>query len=93
VAPALAWGLADSLSTAYRVNQERRQRALLMNLFARHVAPEIAREIWQHRDQFFSAGRPHPQRITATVMFTDVQGFTTLAEKLEPQVLVDWLNE
>jgi adenylate cyclase len=93
VAPALAWGLAASLSTAYRVNQERRQRTLLMNLFARHVAPEIAREIWQHRDQFFSAGRPHPQRITATVMFTDVQGFTTLAEKLEPQVLVDWLNE
>lgn len=93
VAPALAWGLAASLSTAYRVNQERRQRALLMNLFARHVAPEIAREIWQHRDQFFSAGRPRSQRITATVMFTDVQGFTTLAEKLEPQVLVDWINE
>lgn len=92
-APAFAWVLSVALTTAYRVNQERRQRALLMNLFARHVAPEIAEEIWQHRDQFLSMGRLRPQKATATVMFTDVQGFTGIAEKLEPEILINGLNE
>jgi adenylate cyclase len=93
IAPGLAWALSASLSMAYWMNQERRQRALLMSLFARHVAPEIAEEIWQHRDQFLASGRPRPQKMTATVMFTDVQGFTAIAEKLEPDVLINWLNE
>jgi len=35
------------------------------------------------------AGRP----ATATVLFTDLVGFTSTSEHLEPQVLVDWLNE
>ncbi len=93
IAPGLAWAVSASLSMAYWMSQERRQRALLMNLFARHVAPEIAEEIWRHRDQFLASGRPRPQKMTATVMFTDVQGFTPIAEKLEPEVLIAWLNE
>ena len=68
-------------------------RSQLMSLFSRHVAPEIAEEIWQHHALFFEEGRPQPQQTTTTVMFTDLQHFTTLAEELEPAVLFDWLNE
>ena len=38
-------------------------------------------------------GRPRPRKVTATVLFTDLKGFTTVSEGLDPQILMDWLNE
>ena len=31
-------------------------------------------------------------RLTATIMFVDLQGFTRIGERLEPEELMDWLN-
>jgi adenylate cyclase len=72
--------------------QEQRKRALLMNLFSRHVAPEVAEAIWQERDQFMDGGRLRSQKMVATVLFTDLKGFTPVAERLDTQALLDWLN-
>lgn len=91
--PAIAWLLSCIVTTAQKASQEKKDRSLLMSLFSKHVAPEIAEEIWQHQEQFFSGGRPLPQKTTATVIFTDLQHFTTLAEELEPEVLFNWLND
>ena len=91
--PSLAWVLSSSIVISYLLRQESQQRALLMNLFARHLSPEIAEEIWEHRDEFLEDNRPRPRKMVATVMFTDVYQFTALSEKLEPQVLIGWLNE
>ncbi|MCF6204256.1 MAG: adenylate/guanylate cyclase domain-containing protein [Methylococcaceae bacterium] len=91
--PAIAWLLSSILTTAYKASQEKKDRALLMNLFSKHVAPEIAEEIWQNHDQFFAKGRPLPQKTIATVIFTDIQHFTTIAEELDPETLFNWLND
>jgi Predicted transmembrane sensor domain len=93
IAPALAWLFSNTLTTAYVVKQEKHQRALMMGFFAKHVSSEIAKEIWQHRHEFMAGGRPRPQKLTATVLFTDVCGYTTVSEKLEPQDLMDLINE
>src|SRR5439155_19551520 len=79
--------------TAYVSYHESAQRAALMQLFSRHVSREVAEAIWRDREQFLDGGRPRPQRLAATVLFTDLVGFTSTSEHLEPQVLVDWLNE
>jgi adenylate cyclase len=63
-----------------------------MQLFSRHVSPEVAEEIWEQREQFFESGRLRPQQLIATVVFTDLVGSTTVAEKLTPAALMDWLN-
>ena len=91
--PAIAWLLSCILTTVYKATQEKRERSQLMSLFSKHVAPEIAEEIWQQHEQFFSEGRPRPQKTIASVMFTDLQHFTALSEELEPEVLFNWLNE
>jgi adenylate cyclase len=91
--PALAWSISAVVDTAYMTNQEKRQRTLLMQLFARHVSPEVAETIWQQRDQLLHHGRPQSQRMTASVLFSDVVGFTTVSEKMEPQALMDWVDE
>lgn len=73
--------------------QEQRRRALLMNLFSRHVSKEVADAIWQQRDQFLDGGRLRSQKMPVTVLFTDLKGFTPVAEKLDTQALLDWLND
>ncbi|MBM3226942.1 MAG: CHASE2 domain-containing protein, partial [Candidatus Tectomicrobia bacterium] len=94
VVPAmLAWLTVPALVTAYLSTQEKAQRAVLMQLFSRHVSPEVAETIWQQREQFLEGGRIRPQRLVASVLFTDLMGFTSVSEKLPPQALTEWINE
>lgn len=93
VPPAMAWLSSSTLVTAYMSNQEKQQRALLMQLFSKYVPnKEVAEIIWQQRDQLLDGGRLRSQSLTATVLFTDLMGFTTVAEKRDPQAVMDWLN-
>jgi adenylate cyclase len=92
VPPAFAWLGSAALVTTYMLNQEKKERALLMQLFSRHVSTEVAEAIWQERDQFMDGGRPRSQKFTITVLFTDLRGFTSVSEKIDPQALLDWLN-
>ncbi len=93
VAPLLGWGSALALSILYFSSQERAERRQLMQLFASHVSPEVAKRLWDAREQFFTEGGVKPDTLTATVLFTDITNFTTLAEKMEPLILMKWLNE
>jgi adenylate cyclase len=93
VPPAMAWLGSATIVTAYMSNQEKHQRTLLMQLFSKYVPnKEIAEIIWQQRDQLLDGGRLRPQSLTATVLFTDLMGFTAVAEKRDPQAVMDWLN-
>lgn len=92
--PPLAGFLLTVMSAASWLSaQEKRQRAMLMQIFSRHVSNEVASALWDQREQFLLGGRPRPQQITATVLFSDIHGFTSVSEKLPPERLMDWLNE
>jgi adenylate cyclase len=93
VPSACAWLSSAILVTSWAAHQENRQRSLLMNLFARHVSSQIADEIWQHRGDIVMNGRISPQRMTATVFFSDLADFTRIAESLEPEIFINWLND
>jgi adenylate cyclase len=90
--PALAWVLVGSVLSAYRSSYERSQRELLMQLFEKHVSSDVASEIWNKRDQFITDGRLRSQKLTATILFTDIEHFTSVSERLSPEELMDWLN-
>jgi adenylate cyclase len=92
VPPAFAWLGSGAVVTAYMLSLEKKERALLMQLFSRHVAPEVAQTIWKQREQFMDGGRPRSQKFTATVLFTDLSGYTSVSEKMDPQALLEWLN-
>ncbi|MEE8291271.1 MAG: adenylate/guanylate cyclase domain-containing protein, partial [Candidatus Tectomicrobia bacterium] len=92
VPPAMAWVIAAAVVVAYVSHEEKAQRALLMHLFSRHVSPEVAEIIWRQRNQFLHGGRPRSQEVMVTVLLSDLEGFTSVSEKLAPQVLMDWLN-
>jgi adenylate cyclase len=90
--PALTFILSAALVTAYLTSIERKERALLMHIFSKHVSKEVAESLWQQREQFLRNGRPRSQKLVMTAFFSDLRGFTTVSEKMDPQDLMDWLN-
>lgn len=92
VTPALGLTITAALCRVYLSVQDHAEKRILMNLFASHVAPEVAATLWRERKQLMNGGRLMPQRLTVTVLFADLRGFTTIAEGLEPAALMDWLN-
>jgi adenylate cyclase len=88
----LAWFGALVGATAWFYLLERVERRQLMRLFEGQVSPQVASLLWDSRQAFFTDGRVNPEQLTATVMFTDLVGFTTLSEKMPPAELMDWLN-
>ncbi len=93
VPPLLGWLIAAALGTAYLASRRRRDQRLLMDLFGRHVAPQVARTIWAHREELVEDGRLVPQVLPVTVLFADLQGFTQVSEQLAPEPFLRWLNE
>ncbi|MFL5336244.1 MAG: CHASE2 domain-containing protein [Geminicoccaceae bacterium] len=88
----LAWLTAQGLATMPLVMRERADRRVLMQLFSHHLSAPIARQVWEARDTFLVGGRPRPQTLTATVLFSDIEGSTGIAEALDPQALMGWLE-
>ncbi|WP_017715158.1 CHASE2 domain-containing protein [Kamptonema formosum] len=93
VPPALALAGAAIAIVSYIAQQEHQDRQTVMNLFGRHVTPKIADQIWRERNQFLQQGKLVGQKMTATVLFTDLQGFSTIAENTDPATLMSLLNE
>jgi adenylate cyclase len=93
IVPAAIGSLASAgLVTALGSWQERAQRELLMRIFEQNVSPAIAEMLWKQRDAFMAGTRPRSQRLVATVLFTDLRGFTALSESADPDMLIEWLN-
>ncbi len=79
--------------TAYIANIEREERQTVMRLFERHVTPKIAKAIWRDRQKILKEGQLEGQEVIATVLFTDLKGFSSIAEGMPPKLLMSWLNE
>jgi adenylate cyclase len=92
--PPLAGSMAVATAViAFRGYREKADRAALMSIFSRHVSPAVAETIWEQRESFAHDRRLIPRRLVVTVLFTDLQDFSTIAEALEPEELLTWTNE
>jgi class 3 adenylate cyclase/CHASE2 domain-containing sensor protein len=93
VSPIVALIAAGGSARAWRGWADRRDRSALRALFSRFVSEPVVNEIMKDRDLFMSGGRPRPVELTATVLFADVAGFTTICEALAPEPLIAWLDQ
>lgn len=85
--------LAMSLSiyvlvTFYKYLTEERKKKALKGTFEKYVSPSIVNEILAAPGNIELGGK----KVRMSVMFSDVRGFTTISEKLDPQVLTKVLN-
>lgn len=66
-----------------------RERQRIRETFGKYVSESVAAALMQQAGD----GRLTGETREATVMFTDIEGFTTLSERLAPDLLISVLNE
>ncbi|HOM83345.1 MAG TPA: adenylate/guanylate cyclase domain-containing protein [Armatimonadota bacterium] len=66
-----------------------RQRELYKQQFERYVSRQIAEKVLADPDTIFWKG----ERRRATILFSDIRGFTAMSSRLDPEVVVARLNE
>jgi adenylate cyclase len=71
----------------YRALVEEKEKRRVRGAFQHYVNPEVIRRVLENPD------RVRPRRTELTVMFSDVRGFTSIAERLDAQELAALLNE
>ncbi len=91
--PGTAFLVSAVVVVSYASYYEKTQRGSIMSLFSKHVSREVAETIWAQRDAFLEGGKLRAQEVTATVLFTDLKGYSSLSEQLGPSGVMDWLNE
>lgn len=78
------------LATAFNfMSQELWKKLQMQKSFGRYVSPEIIDMILANPEESWLKG----SRSEATVLFTDVRGFTSYSETREPEEVVEALNE
>ena len=78
-----------SLGLEYAI--ERLEKLRTRRTLERYVSKNLVKEVLENPDSYYSSLRG--VRIPATVLFSDLIGFTTLSEKADPEALVLQLNE
>lgn len=74
--------------TSYKYFTEERNKRALKSTFAKYVSPSVVEEILKDPSNIELGGK----KMELTVMFSDVRGFTTISEKLDPRALSNLLN-
>ncbi len=75
--------------TMHRFLAEERERERIRKTFESYVAPAIVQEMLKHPEQLRLGG----ERREITVLFTDIRGFTSMSEHLDPEALVKLLHD
>lgn len=75
--------------TAYRYLTESKQKQFIKNAFSTYLAPSVVEYLIKTPEKLVLGGE---ERII-TAFFSDVQGFTSISEKLGPKEIVELLNQ
>jgi adenylate cyclase len=78
-----------ALNMSYGFFVESRAKRQITGLFGQYVPPELVDEMSQNPEKFSMEGESREM----SVLFTDVRGFTTISEGLDPKQLTQLMNE
>ncbi len=73
----------------YTALSEGAEKARITRTFGQYVSPQVVAELVNDPSRAQLGG----EKKIMTVMFSDIRGFTTLSEKMDPVALVNFLNE
>jgi adenylate cyclase len=79
------------LSLGFEFALERLEKLRTRRTLERYVSKNLVKEILENPDSFYSSLRG--VRLPATILFSDIVGFTTMTESADPEKLVSQLNE
>lgn len=89
VAPVITIFLAYLSVVSYRYVTVEKDKRIIKNMFGHYLSPDVVNELLKNQEELALGGK----RMEATIFFSDVKDFTSVAEKMEPEELVTFLNE
>ena len=89
VTPSLALLFAGGAATAYQALTEGKEKRQTRMLFEKYLAPGVVQQLLEDPSLWKLGGKT----VDITVMFADLEGFTSMSEKLEPEAMVKLINE
>ncbi len=75
--------------TVYKYFTESKQKKFIKSAFSTYLAPSVVENLIKSPEKLVLGG----EKRIITAFFSDVQGFTSISEKLLPEELVELLNE
>jgi adenylate cyclase len=87
----IAFLAAGFLSLGFEYVLERIEKMRTRRTLERYVSKNLVKEILDNPASFYSSLRG--VRIPATILFSDIVGFTSMTENADPEALVKQLNE
>jgi adenylate cyclase len=87
--PLLAVALGQSSVTLFKFLTEERQKRMIRQAFQYYLHPTVVDHVSQNPERLKLGGESRE----LTVLFSDIRGFSTIAEDLSPEALVQLLNE
>jgi adenylate cyclase len=88
VSPMLAGVISLVLSLRVRVAAEEERAQRIRQTFEHYVSGQVVEEMLRHPERVKLGG----ERRDMTVLFSDIRGFTSISESLDPEALVSLLN-
>ncbi|MDF1591051.1 MAG: adenylate/guanylate cyclase domain-containing protein [Desulfobacterales bacterium] len=89
IAPETAVILAIVLALVLNYVTEGRQKRFIKNAFQQYLSPTVIEQLLQNPDRLKLGG----ERKRLSIFFSDLQGFTSISEGLEPEALTQLLND
>lgn len=89
VGPALAAGFAFLGSTSYISIIEGKEKRVIRSAFGKYLSPVVVDELVADPSRLKLGG----EKRELSILFSDLAGFTSLSESMEPDLLVGLLNE
>lgn len=89
VFPSLGVSTSLFLSLGYNYLTEGRQKRFIKYAFKHYLSTHVIDELIDNPDKLKLGG----ERREISIFFSDLQGFTTISERLEPEILIEVLNE
>jgi len=89
VLPVLGILLTYVGNVVYQFVAEQREKRWIKDAFTHFLSPKVVSELMKHPEQLRLGG----ERRELSVFFSDIQAFTAITERMEPEFLAEFLNE
>ncbi len=76
-------------TTAYYVISVRKHNAMIKGMFGQYVSKQLVTELLNNPEKLSLGG----MKKNITIMFSDIEGFTAISEKMKPEELVEFINK
>jgi CHASE2 domain-containing sensor protein len=90
--PLIGFIISIGTVVTYQSYQDHQKQQIVMKLLGQNTSPEIATALWEQRETLLTSGKLPGISLTATLLFLDIKGFSTISEIMNPQNLLEWLN-